>query len=115
MKSRTLSAVQNPERHEYFCKPVTPNSDVEFGKNLVRLSRQSATGANRRFQLQKKRVDTQPKFQPAYNGTLILRVAKATVLANSKQRGRSRDTNRSAKSEIRIRHQTSDIRLLRFQ
>jgi hypothetical protein len=51
-------------------------------------------------------VDTQPKFQPAYNGgTLVLGVAKATVLANSKQRGRSRDTNRTPKSEIRIRHQ----------
>ena len=32
MKSRTLSAARNPEQHEYFCNPVTPNSDVEFGK-----------------------------------------------------------------------------------
>ena len=56
------------------------------------------------------RADTQPKFQPAYNGTLILGVAKATVLANSNSAGAAQIQTalRNQKSESDIRHQTSD-------
>ena len=86
---------------------MTPNSDVEFGKNLVRLSGQSATGANRRFQLQKRGLTPSPNSNRRIMVQSFLAWRKRQCW-NSKERGRSRDTNHTPKSEIRIRHQTSD-------
>ena len=54
------------------------------------------------------RADTQPKFQPAYNGTLILGVAKATVLANSNSAGAAQIQTALRNQKSDIRHQTSD-------
>ena len=109
MKSRTLN-LPKIERHEYFCNAVTPSSDVEFGKNLVRSSRQSATGANRRFQLQKCGLTPSPNSNRhiTVHSFLALRKRQCwrTATARAQPRYKPHSEIRNPKSDIR--HQTSD-------
>ena len=107
MKTRTLSAARNPERHEYFCSAVTPNSDFDFGKNLVRSSRQSATGANRRFQLQKSGPTPSPNSNRRIrvHSFLAWRKRQCWRTANSAGAAQIQTALRNQKSESDIRHQ----------